>query len=155
MRTPGRGVAVVRDGDRFLVIKRYLKHPLITDCIRCEAAGRRAGDCPGHRYAVLPGGGIEPGENAREAAERELTEETTLVGTAGELLWVGSHFGRTASYFLMHDVRGEPQLSGDESVAHSPTNSFVLAWAKPEEFDDLALFPPEAAGWLDVTSPAG
>jgi 8-oxo-dGTP pyrophosphatase MutT (NUDIX family) len=134
MTKGGRGVAIVRRGDEFLVIKRVRRPDGSTG--------------PGRRYAVFPGGHIESGETARQAAERELHEETTLVAKAGELLWVGSHEGRVASYFLMVDVSGEPQLSGSEAEANSPTNLFELTWARIGDFKALNLFPPEAEDQL-------
>lgn len=89
--TPPRAVAVVLRDDRVLVIKRHRD---------------------GVDYAVLPGGGVEPGESSAEAALRELHEETTLTAEIDRLLWTGDHGGRPASYFLMKEVTGEPVLSG-------------------------------------------
>lgn len=64
-----RAVAVVEREGRVLVMKRHLD---------------------GRDYAVLPGGGIEDGERAEDAALRELREECTLDGQVGELLRGGS-----------------------------------------------------------------
>lgn len=118
--TPPRAVAVVLRDDRVLVIKR-----------------RR----DGVDYAVLPGGGVEPGESSAEAALRELHEETTLTAVVDRLLWSGDHGGRPASYFLMKDVSGEPVLSGSEAEAHCPTNSFEPLWATVDDLSSLDLKP--------------
>ncbi len=140
MRIP-RAVAVVVDGGRVLVIKRYLRHEKASECVMCEDSGHSGSACPGHRYAVLPGGGVEAGESAEQAALRELTEETTLRARIDRLLWSGKHNGRPASYFLMADVVGTPVLSGPEAAARCATNSFDLLWATSGSFETLGLHP--------------
>lgn len=116
---PRAASVVVRD-DRVLVIKR-----------------RRQGI----EYAVLPGGGIERGETAREAALRELHEETTLSAGKARELWHRHDSAREATYFLCSDVAGTAILSGEESLEHSPANSFALAWVGAESFDEIGLQP--------------
>ena len=54
-----RAAAVVVDGRRALVIKRYLRLRPGSVCVMCEAAGWVDSECPGHQYAVLPGGHVE------------------------------------------------------------------------------------------------
>jgi 8-oxo-dGTP diphosphatase len=116
-----RAAAVVLDGGRVLLVKRFWR---------------------GRDYAVLPGGGIEAGETPEEAAVRELAEETTLTAAIDRLLWTGRHDERPAWYFLVREVRGEPVLSGPEAVANRPNNRFELVWAGPGQFAELGLHPP-------------
>jgi 8-oxo-dGTP pyrophosphatase MutT (NUDIX family) len=123
--TPPRAVAVVLRDDCVLVIRRHRD---------------------GIDYAVLPGGGVEPGESSADAALRELHEETTLTAVVDRLLWIGDHGGRRASYFLMKDVTGEPVLSGPEALVHSSANSYEPAWATA---DDLALLDLRPEGIRD------
>jgi ADP-ribose pyrophosphatase YjhB (NUDIX family) len=142
-----RAVAVVVDRCRVLVIKRYLRCEVVGDCVMCRAGGWGGVECPGHHYAVLPGGHVEEGESGEVAALRELAEETTLTGRIERLVWSGEHNGRPASYFLVTDVRGTAVLSGLEAEAHSPDDSYELLWAEAREFDELGLYP------VDVRAP--
>lgn len=137
-----RAVAVVVDGDRALIIKRYLRLDAMRDCVFCGDINWEGSECPGHHYSVLPGGGVEDGETAEEAALRELTEETTLGARIDRLLWTGKHFDRPATYFLMTEVTGTPVLSGPEAAEHCADNHFELRWARADEFEDLNLRPP-------------
>ena len=142
-----RAVAVVIQGSEVLLIKRYLRRQSSAACAMCRGAGRSHGsappDCPGHRYAVLPGGHVEEGESAETAAVRELAEETSLWGTIGRQLWAGHHNGRPALYFLMAGVTGVPVLSGPEAAENGPDNSYELLWATPGQFAELNLHPAD------------
>jgi 8-oxo-dGTP pyrophosphatase MutT (NUDIX family) len=138
-----RAAAVVTDGPRVLLIKRFLRRAAPADCAMCEGTGVTGPVCPGHHYAVLPGGHVEPGESAEQTAVRELEEETGLRATIGRLVHEGLHNGRPATYFLMAGVRGEPVLSGPEAEENGPDNSFELLWAAADRFDALHLYPTD------------
>ncbi|WP_307804808.1 NUDIX domain-containing protein [Streptomyces sp. VRA16 Mangrove soil] len=138
-----RAVAVVVDGQRALVIKRFLRKEASGDCVMCQDRGWSGPNCPGHHYAVLPGGHVEDGESAADAALRELREETTLVARIERQVWTGRHNGRPASYYLVRDVRGSAVLSGDEAKAHGPNDSYELMWVTADAFDELNLHPAD------------
>jgi predicted acetyltransferase/ADP-ribose pyrophosphatase YjhB (NUDIX family) len=115
-----RGVAVVARGAKLLVMARVLE---------------------GLEYAVLPGGGIEPGETPDEAAVRELAEECSLEGTPVRRLFDGDHGGRPASYVLVDAPDGEPVLGGPEAEAQSPDNHYQPLWVTAGELPMLRLMP--------------
>lgn len=133
--TPPRAVAVVVRDNRVLVIRRRRK---------------------GLKYAVLPGGGVEPGETARDAAVRELREETSLVAGSARQIWHRHDSGREATYFLCGEAQGSAVLSGEESLEHCADNGFELHWVGAETFDAIRLQPIEIRALLSglLGSPA-
>jgi predicted acetyltransferase/ADP-ribose pyrophosphatase YjhB (NUDIX family) len=89
---------------------------------------------------VLPGGRIESGESAADAAVRELAEECSMTGTVVRHLFDADQGGRPASYFLVA-ADGEPELGGPEAMAQSDDNHFQPLWATAGELPLLGLLP--------------
>ncbi|QDP98183.1 NUDIX domain-containing protein [Microlunatus elymi] len=97
----------------------------------------------GRSYAVLPGGGIEPGESPREAVVRELREETHLEGHIERELWTIRHQDRRAHYFLVSVERSRLVLGDPEASSQSSSNVYQPTWVDTARVDDINLQPEE------------
>ena len=102
-RNPGIGAAIVvlDDNGRILLVQR-------------SAHSTKPG------LWCIPAGYVDDGEGVREAAARELYEETGLTARAGRVLQVATNRhepDRTTvgTWFEGHDVAGTPQ-AGDDAV---------------------------------------
>jgi 8-oxo-dGTP pyrophosphatase MutT (NUDIX family) len=103
------------------------------------------------RHWAMPGGGIEPGETPRQAARRELFEETGWTDIEpGPLLWTWAHdFTRYGvptrqhdSIYLGRGARREP--SGDLSRAHVTDEILEWRWFTPADLatGSEVIWPP-------------
>jgi len=115
----GVGAVVIRDG-RVLLVKRAKE--------------------PGRGYWAIPGGVVELGESLREAAEREIMEETGVVIRAREPIVTfeviqRGRDGRVQFHYVIVDlaadyVSGEPHPADDAQDAQ---------WFTPEEVQNIPL----------------
>jgi 8-oxo-dGTP diphosphatase len=129
VRVTSRGICV--KDDQVLVIKRINK---------------------GEKYIVLPGGGIEKGENPLTAAKRELFEETCIESTPTEIVgYFGPREGHNAQFVVLCDyVSGEPRLdSTAEEYEHSIAgiNVYEPVWMDIKEVREK-LVPEEFRQYL-------
>lgn len=93
----GVGVAIVRDG-RLLLVQR--------------------GHEPAKGLWAVPGGKVDFGERLREAAAREVREETGLEVEVGEVIWAGEHisdFGHIVLVDFVGSVIGGELEAADDA----------------------------------------
>lgn len=102
-------------------------------------------------FHVLPGGRVEPGETAAEAARREVHEETGLQVDIGELLWVreylperhpGHPYHRTRMQQLQLYFMAQPTTSDAASEPTAPDRTqAAVVWHPLPDIGDLVLLP--------------
>lgn len=120
--TADRAAVVSLHGDRLLAIRRK-RHGL--------------------RYAVLPGGGVEPNEDAQEAALRELREETGLEGDLRRHLWTLEHANRVAEYFFVAVPVAPMAMSGPEMNRETSETTYEPCWIRVDDLEIENLLPEE------------
>ena len=120
---PDRAVCLALRGASVLVVRRYKD---------------------GRSYCVLPGGGVEPGEQPAAAALRELAEETGLAGAVRRHLATVRHPDRVAHYFLVDVEEGPLVLGGPEAENRSAQDRYSPEWLPVERVEADGLQPEGA-----------
>ena len=96
---------------------------------------------------MLPGGAIEAGENAMEAARREVLEETGLKVKVGELIWhieeVSQKRGqRFVNYFIAEITGGELGLGMDPELGSGEQVLRNIRFMDYNRIDDIEYLHP-------------
>jgi 8-oxo-dGTP diphosphatase len=117
---PGISMAIIVDGNRVLMIRRRQRE--------------------GKLSWAFPGGGIEAGETAEQAAVREVLEETALEVKAVQVLGARVHpdTQRHMTYVACEPVAGEARVEDSDELAE-------VAWVRLEDIPTYVpwgLFPP-------------
>ncbi|MBI2352823.1 NUDIX domain-containing protein [Candidatus Dependentiae bacterium] len=105
----------------------------------------------GKEYYTFPGGTIEEGESEKDAAMRELFEETTIVAKVTKLLYILTKEDETLKrkkqefFFLGKYISGTVQLSAtsEEYQRSSEKNYYNPMWVPLSLVKRLVLYPLE------------
>lgn len=99
---------------------------------------RRKNDDGSYReYYVVPGGGIDEGENELEAVKRELREEFSVdVNILGK---VGCDEGENsiANFYSLEITSGRPLLGGEEKEKCSDENYYEIRLVDINKLDEI------------------
>lgn len=101
---------------------------------------RKKGDA---EYFCIPGGHIEPGETAEQAAIREIKEETTLDVELTEFMVELKNQDRNETYFFSKSFTGSVELSGEEAERNSKNDAFALKWIPVDLLSSLLIYPEQ------------
>lgn len=96
---------------------------------------------------MVPGGGIEDGEGAKEAAVREVKEETGLDVTVSRLVWhveeVSKRGQRFVEFFLAEAVGGKLGLGMDPEFDENGQVLREVKFLTREEIKEIKYLYPE------------
>lgn len=131
MTKPTRAVAILNKGKKVLLIHRLKE---------------------GKEYYVFPGGGVEKGETIKEAALRELREETTIRAKVKKLLYAHDYTTSEQYFYLCEYLDGQPKLSDNcverKKMEKAICDSYEPTWVAISKLKNLLLYPLEIRDWL-------
>lgn len=94
-------------------------------------------------YYVIPGGGVEQGENLEEAVKRELREEFSVDVDIIGYLGVDEGNDSIAHLFSCKILRGRPKLGGEELKRCCEENFYEIRKVKITDLDEIDIFSKE------------
>lgn len=94
-------------------------------------------------YYVIPGGGVEQGENLEEAVKREVREEFSVDVDIIGYLGVDEGNDSIAHFFSCKILRGIPKLGGEELKRCCRENFYEIRKIKITDLDEIDVLAKE------------
>ena len=110
---------------------------IVDDKVYLMFRRRKNNDGSYREYYVVPGGGIDEGEDVLDAVKRELREEfSVLVNVLGK---VGSDENDTsiANFYSLEITSGTPLLGGEEKEKCSDENYYEIRLVDINKLDEI------------------
>ncbi|MCI8555877.1 MAG: NUDIX domain-containing protein [Clostridia bacterium] len=122
MRNSARGI-IIRDNAVLTMFRRKVKEGKVTE------------------YYVLPGGGIEDGENSEETVVRELKEEMSVdIEILGYLGKDETEQGDAIYYHCKIKNDADPKLGGEELERMTESNYYEPRFVSIENLDKINIY---------------
>ena len=90
-------------------------------------------------YFTIPGGGVEEGEDYKEAAIRETKEETCCDIEIVKELEVEDYGIGICYWFYAKYISGTPELGGEEKERNDPNNSYKVVLININDIDNVNI----------------
>lgn len=107
----------------------------------------------GNEYYVLPGGGMEQNETAKDTVRREIEEETTVKVSVNDLIQsFVTDKGQTNEIYHCDYLSGDPQLgpgSPEISRMEKEGQTYKPLWVSFSDLKRLNIYPPETKVFLN------
>ena len=100
---------------------------------------RRIKDGNGHEYYVVPGGGIEEGEDLIHGLKRELSEELDIKVNVGDLAFIKETDDRIEYFYNCEFISGNFRLNGEEIERMSESNYYEPTFIELDKLKDIDI----------------